>query len=117
MPVSSVLQFDVGAFSARLGEFRRASQENGGGHSVQKASARGAVDVGALNAANQARVNAATAFVQSMRAMQLQNPSQHYDQMLSQAQRVISEWKSHPSMARASQSNLLSRGGAASALG
>jgi hypothetical protein len=117
MSVTAVIQFDAGAHSARAGQFQRAAQENGGGHSVQKAAARGGVDVSAINSAMQARVKATQKFLASMRAMQIQNPSGQYDQMLSQAQSVIREWKSRPSMARASQSNLLSQAGAGSALG
>ena len=117
MSVIAVTKFDVGAYNARASEFRRAAQENGGGHSIQKAANKGGVDVGAINSAMQARVNAAQKFLSSMRAMQVQNPSGNYDQMVSQAQSVIREWASRPSMARASQSNLLSRAGAASALG
>lgn len=105
----AVTQFDTGAFNARMAEFRRAAQENSGGHSVQKAANRGGADVAAINATAQKYVEGIKKFTEAMAAMQIRDPAGKYNQMVSDLQSAVSSFMNRPKVAAQAQSNLLSR--------
>lgn len=105
----AVIQFDTAAVSARAAEFRAAAQQNGGGHTVQKMGNKGSADIAAINGTWARMRDKATEFVQTMRSMQVENPSGAYMQMNSDLQAAVSAMKNKPSVATSAQSNLLSR--------
>jgi|AACY02.16.fsa_nt_gi hypothetical protein len=105
----AVIQFDTAAFNARAAEFRAAAQQNGGGHTVQKMADPGGADIAAINGTWARMRDKAQEFVNTMRSMQVQNPTAALDQMHADLQAVVSALKNRPTVATSAQSNLLSR--------
>lgn len=104
-----VIRFDTAAYNANQAAFRAASQEHAGGHSVQKAAGTGSADVATINATSAKYREGVERFKEAMRSMQINDPGGRYSRLQADLQSAVRKIAAQPRIAKAAQSNLLSR--------